>query len=42
MRVIRDIMSQALEVPKCDLGIEDKFRYKELVYPNKKRGKSSD
>jgi len=43
MRVIRDIMSDASGKPKSDLTIEDKFDYKELIYPVKKRhGKSTD
>ena len=44
MRVIRDIMSEASGLPKSDLSIDDKFEYKELLYPSKVRnfGKSSD
>ena len=42
MRVIRDIMSDALGCPKCDLSIEDKFKFKELIYPKYKKGKRAD
>ena len=44
MRVIRDIMSDASGMPKTDLTIEDKFAYKELLYPPKVRkfAKSTD
>jgi hypothetical protein len=33
-------MSEASGLPKSDLTIEDKFTYKELLYPPKIRGKT--
>jgi hypothetical protein len=35
MRVIRELMGEAMGVPLSDQRLEDKFAYKELLYPNK-------
>ena len=34
-RVIRDIMSEVSGLPKIEQSIEDKFAYKDLLYPKK-------
>jgi hypothetical protein len=35
MRVIRQIMAEALEFELSDQSLEDKFKYKEVLYPKK-------
>ena len=35
MRVIREIMSEVSGLPLSNARLEDKFDYKELLYPNK-------
>jgi len=41
-RCMRDIMAKEGKLGKVDMGIEDKWEYKKLLYPNKKYGKYSD
>lgn len=35
MRVIREIMAENLKFPLSNLKLEDKFDYKEILYPKK-------
>lgn len=37
MRVIRGLMSEVSGIPLIEVGIEDKFEYKGILYPNKKK-----
>lgn len=37
MRVLRKIMSEVGDIPVCEQSIEDKFEYKNLIYPGKKK-----
>ena len=35
MRVIREMMAETMGVPLSDQRLEDKFDYKNILYPNK-------
>tara|TARA_B110000285_G_C14903615_1_gene504458 strand:- start:127 stop:255 length:129 start_codon:yes stop_codon:yes gene_type:complete len=42
MRVIRDLMSEVGDIPKLESKIEEKFEYKNILYPQKNMKKKAN